>query len=76
MEERPIVQEETDELWVVLPGVYEKWVHPANKNDKHYRVILRSNKGRRRVGDTPFNTATEALAFADAHNLPHKEGSI
>ena len=70
------VQEETQEMWVVVPGVYEKWVNPVNKNDKHYRVILRSNTGKRLVGSTPFKTATEALAFADAYNSPHGRENV
>jgi hypothetical protein len=59
---------EPAEMWVIVPGMYEKWVHPSNKNDKHYRVIYRSNKGGRKVGDEKFRTATEALEFADTYN--------
>jgi hypothetical protein len=62
------VQPAPEEVWVVVPGVYEKWVNPANKNDKHYRVIYRSNKGGRRAGDEQFRRASEALDFADEHN--------
>lgn len=62
-----VVQTPT-EIWVIVPGAYEKWVHPANKNDKHYRVIYRSNTGKRRVGDEQFKRASEALAFADEYN--------
>jgi hypothetical protein len=60
------------ELWVVIPGMYEKWVNPANKNDKHYRVIYRSNTGKRRVGNEKFKTADAALAFADQLTLEKK----
>ena len=62
------VQQEPAEMWVIVPGAYEKWVNPSNKNDKHYRVIYRSNRGGRRVGDEQFKRASEALAFADDYN--------
>ncbi len=63
-----VVQTEPVETWVVVPGIYEKWVNPANKNDKHYRVIYRSTKGGRRIGDEQFKRASEALSFADEYN--------
>jgi len=68
MLEQETVQNESDEIWVIVPDTYEKWVNPSNKNDKHYRVVYRSNKSKRRVGDEKFRTATEALAFADSYN--------
>lgn len=67
MEEKT-VQSEAQEIWVVIPGMYEKWVNPSNRNDKHYRAILRSNKGGRRVSDIQFPTATAALEYADNEN--------
>jgi hypothetical protein len=57
-----------EEIWVIVPGAYEKWVNPSNKNDKHYRAIYRSNKGGRRVGDEQFKRASEVLLFADDYN--------
>lgn len=63
MNNEEVVQ--TQEIWAVLPGTYEKWVNPSNRNDKHYRVIYRSNIGKRRVGDEQFKTASKALAFSD-----------
>jgi hypothetical protein len=66
--EEIVQQQEAQEIWVIVPGVYEKWVNPANKNDKHYRAIYRSNKGGRRVGDEQFKRAREVVAFADEHN--------
>lgn len=70
MKETPVVIEpetvqEPEEMWVVIPGIYEKWVNPSNRNDKHYRVIYRSNTGGRQVGEEQFKTATAALEFAD-----------
>ena len=52
-------------IWAAVPLTYEKWVHPANKNDKHYRMIFRNNKGDRRISNRKFKTATLALAYID-----------
>ena len=60
-----IREQPTKIFWFVVPMTYEKWVNPSNKNDKHYRVIYRSNTGERRVGDEKFKRASEALAFAN-----------
>lgn len=56
--------QEVQELWYVIPGMYEKWVHPANKNDKHYRAIFRSNTHKRRVSKKKFKRAFDAQVYA------------
>jgi hypothetical protein len=61
------VQTEAPELWVAIPGTYEKWVHPGSK-EKHYRAIFRSTKMRRKTTKIKFKTATAALEFADRFN--------
>ena len=53
--------------WIVIPQTYEKWKHPANENDKHYRAIFWSPTGRR-TGKTKFRTAGMALEFAERFN--------
>ncbi len=58
------VQSEVREFWYVIPGIYEKWRHPSNKNDKHYRVIFRSNIHRRRVSKAKFKRAFDAKIYA------------
>jgi hypothetical protein len=55
-------------MWIVVPSIYEKWVHPSAKT-KHYRAIFRSSTGGRRYSKTKFKTATDALAFAVKFNL-------
>jgi hypothetical protein len=50
-------------MWVAVPMAYEKWVNPANKNDKHYRALFRNITGRR-YSKTKFKTATEAMQFS------------
>lgn len=63
-------------MWIIVPNVYEKWVHPSTKI-KHYRAIFRSSKGGRRYSKTKFKTATDALGFAMRFHLylcPKKEG--
>ena len=55
-------------MWVVVPMIYEKWVNPSSKNDKHYRAVFRSPVGRR-YSKTKFKTASSALAFAEKFNV-------
>jgi len=62
-----VISSKNKPKWVVIPLIYEKWKHPANKNDKHYRAIFRSSTSRR-VGKTKFKTAGMALAFAERFN--------
>lgn len=61
MVEQEVVQSEVQ--WYVIPGVYEKWVHPSSK-EKHYRVIFRSNTRERRVGKIKFKRAFDAQVYA------------
>lgn len=56
------------EVWAAVRGSYEKWRHPANKNDKHYRIIFRNNKGQRRISKVKFKRASEALEYIDRFN--------
>jgi len=66
--EHTTTEEPTKLFWVIVPGVYEKWVNPSNKNDKHYRAIFRSPSGMRH-SKTKFKTATAALGFAEKFNV-------
>jgi hypothetical protein len=50
-------------MYVLVPMTYEKWVNPANKNDKHYRVVFRSTSGRR-VGKTKHKRASDVEKFS------------
>jgi hypothetical protein len=50
-------------MYVLVPMTYEKWVNPANKNDKHYRVVFRSPSARR-VGKTKFKRASDIEKFS------------
>lgn len=62
--------------WVIIPDVYEKWVHPGSK-DKHYRAIFRNGEGGRRLSKIKFKRATDALDYARRyvlHLCPKKEG--
>jgi hypothetical protein len=63
------VQSEVQTLWYVIPGMYEKWRHPSNKNDKHYRAIFRSNKHGRRVSRAKFKRAFDAQVYAARFDL-------
>lgn len=56
-------------FYAAIPGIYEKWRHPANKNDKHYRVIFRSNTGVRRISKIKFKRAFDAQVYAIKFNL-------
>lgn len=56
--------QETKELWYVIPNLYEKWTHPSSKNDKHYRVIFRSNLHGRRLSKIKFKRAFDAQVYA------------
>ena len=74
-----VVQEEevvqTPTLFYVIPGTYEKWVHPSNKNDKHYRVTFRSNTGVRRTSKIKFKRAFDAQVYATKFDLRlYREG--
>jgi hypothetical protein len=55
-------------LWIIVPMVYEKWVHPGSKA-KHYRAIFRNARGERRYSAKKFKTATEALGYAKKFHL-------
>ena len=61
------VQQDKSLLWIIVPMVYEKWVHPGSKA-KHYRAIFRSPTGRR-YSKTKFKTATQAMEFAAKFNV-------
>lgn len=60
---------QTPTLFYVIPNIYEKWVHPANKNDKHYRAIFRSNTGLRRISKIKFKRAFDAKVYAVKFDL-------
>jgi hypothetical protein len=61
--------QEVQTKFYVIPGIYEKWVNPANKNDKHYRAIFRSNTGLRRVSKTKFKRAFDVQVYAAGFDL-------
>jgi hypothetical protein len=70
------VQQDKSLLWIIVPMVYEKWVHPGSK-EKHYRAIFRNARGERRYTKTKFKTASKALEFSKkfhVHLCPKKEG--
>lgn len=61
--------QEIQTFWYVIPQLYKKWVNPANKNDKHYRVIFRSNTGLRRISKIKFKRAFDAQVYAVRFDL-------
>ena len=67
MQENEVVQ--TPTLFYVIPQLYEKWVNPSNKNDKHYRAIFRSNTGLRRISKIKFKRAFDAQNYAVRFDL-------
>jgi hypothetical protein len=62
------VQQEKAPLWVIVPMVYEKWVHPGSK-EKHYRAIFRNARGQRRYSIKKFKRASDALEYAKKFHL-------